>query len=77
MDTKFYQDVGALPSEGYVRLKQVLKVVPVSTSHWWEGVKSGRFPAPLKISPKVTVWSVYDIRKLLESFEAQKPKAGK
>jgi len=41
-------------------------LVPVSRSGWWAGVKSGRFPKPVKLSPGVTVWRSADIRALLE-----------
>ena len=40
--------------------------VPVGKSTWWEGVKSGRFPAPIKLGPRITVWKVADIEALLE-----------
>lgn len=33
----------SLPDEGYVRLPQVLAVIPVSKSTWWAGCKSGRY----------------------------------
>jgi prophage regulatory protein len=66
-----------LPAEGYVRLPQIIgdpkatpprpAVIPVSKSTWWEGCKTGRYPAPIKLSPRVTVWHVDAIRKLIES----------
>lgn len=31
-----------------LRLKMVLEIIPVSKSTWWAGVKSGRFPKPVK-----------------------------
>ncbi len=55
----------SLPSEGYARLPQVLAVIPVSKSSWWAGCKSGRYPAPVKLGPKTTVWKVSDIRALI------------
>ena len=55
-----------LPEVGFVRLSQVLAIVPVSKSSWWEGVKQGRFPKPLKLGPRTTVWRVKDIRDLIE-----------
>jgi prophage regulatory protein len=54
-----------LPHEGYVRLPQVLNVYPVSRSTWWAGVKSGRYPQPVKLGPNTTAWKVEDIRALL------------
>jgi prophage regulatory protein len=42
-------------------------LVPVSSATWWNGVKSGRYPPPVKLSPRVTVWKVEDIRALIAS----------
>jgi len=55
-----------LPDEGYVRLKQVLEIFPVSKSTWWNGVREGRFPRAIKLGPRTTAWDVSDIRKLIE-----------
>ena len=55
-----------LPSDGYVRLPQVLAVFPVSKSSWWAGCKSGRYPIPVKLGPRTTAWRVSDIRALIE-----------
>lgn len=41
-------------------------LIPVGKSVWWDGVKTGRYPQPLKISPRVTVWRAEDIRALIE-----------
>ncbi|HXO68796.1 MAG TPA: AlpA family phage regulatory protein [Bradyrhizobium sp.] len=42
-------------------------LVPVSRSTWWAGVKSGRFPAPVKLGPRITAWHYRDIEKLLSN----------
>jgi prophage regulatory protein len=58
-----------LPSTGFLRLKQIIgpgRPVPVSKSTWWAGVKDGRFPKPLKLGKRVTVWRAEDIRRLIE-----------
>jgi prophage regulatory protein len=65
-----------LPEEGYVRVRQIIgdrkavppipAVIPVCKSTWWAGVKSGRYPKPIKLSPHVTAWRVSDIRALIE-----------
>ena len=66
-----------LPETGYLRLKQIIgkpatrsnpeipAIIPVSKSTWWNGVKSGRFPKPLKLGPATTVWRIEDIRRLI------------
>lgn len=61
------QQAAPLPAEGYARLPQVLAAFPVSRSTWWAGVKSGRFPAPVKLGPRTTAWKVEDIRALIAS----------
>lgn len=43
----------------------VAGIIPVSKSTWWNGVKHGRFPKPVKLSPRTTVWHVEDIRTLI------------
>ena len=59
-------EVHELPQTGLLRIKQVLRFVPVSRSNWWAGVKSGRYPKPMKLSERVTVWRAADIRQLVE-----------
>jgi len=54
-----------LPKTGLVRLSTILQVVPVSKTTWWEGVKSGRFPQPIKLGPRTTCWYVEDIRRIV------------
>jgi hypothetical protein len=42
----------SLPNTGFVRLKLILELIPVSKSAWWAGVRCGRFPKPfLLIGP--------------------------
>lgn len=63
MDTSFF------PKTGLVRLSQILAPagpIPVSKSTWWQGVKEGRFPRPMKLGPRTTVWRAEDIRALFE-----------
>ena len=42
-------------------------IFPVSRSTWWAGVRSGRYPPPIKIGRRCTAWKVEDIRMLLEA----------
>ena len=41
-------------------------LIPVSKTTWWEGVKSGRYPAAVKLSERCTAWRVEDIRALID-----------
>ena len=61
-----------LPETGFIRLKNIIAPygpIPVSKSTWWAGVKSKRFPQPVKLGPKITAWRVEDIRALIERPE--------
>lgn len=58
-----------LPETGFLRLSAIVSPhgpIPVSKSTWWAGVKSGRYPRPVKISTRVTAWRVEDIRAFIE-----------
>jgi predicted DNA-binding transcriptional regulator AlpA len=72
------------PEKGFVRLWQIIgdpkadppcpAVIPVSKSTWWQGVKTGRFPQPVKLGPRTTAWRVEDILALIENPDSwQKP----
>ena len=59
----------AFPETGFVRLASILAPrgpIPVSKSTWWAGIKSGRFPKPAKLGPRITVWRAEDIRNLID-----------
>ena len=66
-----------LPQTGFLRQRQILgdpkaqppipAIIPVGKSTWWAGVKSGRFPQPVKLGPRTTAWRVEDIRRLCEA----------
>jgi prophage regulatory protein len=61
------------PKTGLVRLSAILAPngpIPVSKSTWWAGVRLGRFPQPLKLGPRTTVWKAEDIRALFEERSA-------
>lgn len=55
----------ALPATGYLRLPEVLKLIPVGRTTWWNGVREGRYPPGIKLSPRTTAWSAEAIRALI------------
>lgn len=67
-----------LPSEGYVRISQIVNnrekgtvgVIPVCAATWWNGVRSGKYPKPVKLGPRTTAWKVEDIRALVKQMGA-------
>ena len=70
-----------LPETGYLRLKQIIgdshgnsnvqPLIPISKSTWWVGVKSGRYPQPVQLGPRITAWRVEDIRALMDRLGIQ------
>ena len=59
---------GSVQGERYLRDPAILEILPVGRSSWWRGVKEGRFPAGIKLSPRVTVWRASDIDALIQSL---------
>jgi prophage regulatory protein len=65
-----------LPTTGFLRLPQIIgdtkanppipPLIPVSSSTWWLGTKTGRYPKPVKIGARAVAWRVEDIRTLIE-----------
>ncbi|MBN1654245.1 MAG: AlpA family phage regulatory protein [Deltaproteobacteria bacterium] len=51
-----------------LRLREVLRLYPVSRSSWLEGVRLGRFPKPVRLSERCVAWRYSDIKALLESL---------
>jgi hypothetical protein len=57
------------PTCGLVREAQILAPggpLPIGRSTWWAGVKSGRYPKPVKLGARITAWHAAEIIKLVE-----------
>lgn len=50
------------PNTGFIRQSHILEVVPFSAATLWRMVRAGTFPAPTKLSTRVTAWRVSQIR---------------
>ncbi|MGZ8245299.1 helix-turn-helix transcriptional regulator [Methylomagnum sp.] len=70
----------ALPETGLIRLRQIIgnpkasppipAIIPVSRTSWLEGVKSGKYPKPVRLGPRTVAWNAEDIRALLDRLKA-------
>lgn len=60
-----------LTEESFLRLPQVLELIPVCKSAWWQGCKDGRYPQPIKLGPRTTVWRSADIFALVRTLSGQ------
>lgn len=70
-----------LPETGYLRLSHIIgnpkanppipAIIPVGKSTWWEGVRTRRYPQPVRtLGRRITAWRVEDIRRLIESLQS-------
>ena len=63
-------------SPSFLRLKHIIgdqkasppipPIIPISKTAWWNGVRDGIYPKPIKLSDNVTVWRSDDIQKLVD-----------
>jgi prophage regulatory protein len=70
LDSADVAPVRVLSGDGLLRIEFIIRPkgpIPVSRSTWWAGVRSGRFPAPVKLGPRITAWRDSDIQELIES----------
>lgn len=76
-DGVLFESEGACQKHEELRQQHgsLLRVVPhitermgISRSGWWKGVKDGKYPPGIKLSPRVTVWKSSDIDALIESL---------
>ena len=70
-----------IPETGLLRIAQIIgdpnatppipPIIPVGRTTWWKGVKSGRFPPPLKLGDggRILVWRAEDIRAFIAKQE--------
>ncbi len=58
-----------LPDTGFMRLPQVLEVIPIGKSTWQLWVENGKAPKPVRLGPRTIAWRVMDIRKLIAKLE--------
>ena len=69
------------PTPRLLRLKQIIgdpranppiePIIPISKSSWWNGVRKGKYPKPVKLGENTTVWHEDDIRELINSLKAE------
>lgn len=66
----------SLPETGFLRIWQIIgnkktnvpALIPIGRTSFLNGVKSGRYPKPIKLGERTTAWRVEDIRELIYSL---------
>ena len=67
-----------LSDSALLRLPQVVgdqkrgiaPLVPVSRSTWWQWVRDGKAPKPVRIGPRCVAWRASEIRVFLDGLKA-------
>ena len=64
-----------LPEAGFLRIWQIIgnpkaeppvpALIPIGRTSFLNGVKSGKYPKPVKLGERTTAWRVEDIRALI------------
>jgi len=62
-----HQNTNQANSRRLYRINQVLEVIPVSKTTWWNGVRDGRFPKPLR-NGRMTFWKSEDIESFIDTL---------
>ena len=47
----------------------------IAKSTWWAGVKSGRYPRPVRIGPRMVAWRSKDISALIQNGISERESA--
>ncbi len=63
-----------LPATGFVRVNRIIAPhgpIPISRSSWYAGIAAGVYPAPVRLSPRVSAWKIEDIRALIAKLSTE------
>lgn len=50
-----------------LRVRDVMQRTGLSKSSWWKGVREGRFPKPVRITPRTCAWPEPEIDAIVQS----------
>lgn len=59
------------------RKRGIPALLPIGKSTFWSGVASGRYPKPVKLSPRCSGWPSHQIMALLAAIDGDKTNGGK
>jgi prophage regulatory protein len=74
------------PSAAFLRIWQIIgnpkadppipAIIPIGKSSWWQKVRTGEAPAPIKIGKRVTVWRASDIEAYIATLGTNRTNQG-
>ena len=66
-----------LDQPGFLRLKEVLTILPISRAAWYSGIQSGRYPPSVSLGGRRSVgWSTSSIKMLIDQLTTTPPTTG-
>lgn len=71
-----------IPEIGFLRISQIIgnpntnpptpPLIPIGKTSFLKGVRSGKYPQPVKLGDRITAWRVEDIRCLINQLGGAK-----
>jgi prophage regulatory protein len=60
------EGIETMTEDKLLRLNQIIPdILPISKTSWWNGVKSGIYPQPVKLGPRTTAWRESDVMRIV------------
>jgi predicted DNA-binding transcriptional regulator AlpA len=61
-----------MTTDRLLRINQVLELIPLSRTAWYNGIRSGLFPQPIRLGSRSVFWRLSDIERLIEANKLKK-----
>lgn len=58
--------------EKFYRLPDVLKLLGIKKTTWWQGIRDGRFPKGHILGKRSRIWTDVEIKELMQSVAEDK-----
>lgn len=60
-----------LPIDGFIRLNEVLAILGLKKTTFQKGIREGTLPKPYKFGPRISLWSIEEIRSAVDKIKQQ------
>lgn len=64
-DQNKVRNINDLPQDGYIRIKELNRFVSISRSTLYRMIAAGRAPKPLRLSSRVSLYKVSEVKRFL------------
>ncbi len=61
----------AYQQRNLLRLKEVLALYPISRTSWYDGVKMGLYPQPVRLGKKTVAWRASEIEAAINQLDTK------